>query len=81
MKKYRHEKRKATIPYWKIKNIMKNFNVQHTYAFDKPFIENATHGKLEIEYTNQALNEDTAKLAEGFEGISPFTPDNALIAY
>jgi D-lactate dehydrogenase len=25
---------------------------------DKPFIENATHGKLEIEYTNQALNED-----------------------
>jgi D-lactate dehydrogenase len=26
------------------------------------------HGKLEIEYTNQALNEDTAKLAEGFEG-------------
>ncbi|WP_339920992.1 2-hydroxyacid dehydrogenase [uncultured Flavobacterium sp.] len=47
------------------------------YAFDKPFIENATHGKLEIEYTNQALNEDTAKLAEGFEGISLFTPDNA----
>jgi hypothetical protein len=29
-----------------------NFNVQHS-AFDKPFIENATHGKLEIEYTNQ----------------------------
>ena len=47
------------------------------YAFDKPYIENATHGKLEIEYTNQALNEDTAKLAEGFEGISLFTPDNA----
>lgn len=47
------------------------------YAFEKPFIENATHGKLEFEYTNQALNEDTAKLAEGFQGISLFTPDNA----
>ena len=47
------------------------------YAFDKPFIENAKHGKLEIEYTNQPLNEDTVKLAEGFEGISLFTPDNA----
>jgi D-lactate dehydrogenase len=42
------------------------------YAFDKPFIENATHGKLEFEYTNQPLNEDTVKLAEGFEG--PFSP-------
>jgi D-lactate dehydrogenase len=47
------------------------------YAFDKPFIENATHGKLEFEYTNQPLNEDTVKLAEGFEGISIFTTDNA----
>ncbi|MEZ7500112.1 NAD(P)-dependent oxidoreductase [Flavobacterium sp. Arc3] len=47
------------------------------YEFDKPFIENATHGKLEIEYTNQPLNENTAKLAEGYEGISLFTPDNA----
>jgi D-lactate dehydrogenase len=45
--------------------------------YDKPFIENATHGKLEFEYTNQALNEDTVKLAEGFEGISIFTADNA----
>jgi hypothetical protein len=35
------------------------------------------HGKLEFEYTNQPLNEDTVKLAEGFEGISIFTTDNA----
>jgi D-lactate dehydrogenase len=44
------------------------------YAFDKPFIENATH---ELEYTNQPLNEETVKLAEGFEGISIFHYDNA----
>jgi D-lactate dehydrogenase len=42
---------------------MKNL-MYSIYAFDKPFIENATHGKLEFEYTNQALNEDTVKLAE-----------------
>jgi D-lactate dehydrogenase len=47
------------------------------YAFDKRFIENAKHGNLEIEYTNQPLNEDTVQLAEGFEGISLFTTDNA----
>jgi D-lactate dehydrogenase len=46
------------------------------YAFDKPFIENATT-EIRIEYTNQPLNEDTVKLAEGFEGISIFTTDNA----
>jgi D-lactate dehydrogenase len=45
------------------------------YAFDKPFIENATHGKLNSIYRS-TLNEDTVKLAEGFEGISIFT-DNA----
>jgi D-lactate dehydrogenase len=47
------------------------------YDFDRPFIENAIHGKHELEYTEQALNEDTLKLAEGYEGISLFTPDNA----
>jgi D-lactate dehydrogenase len=46
------------------------------YAFDKPFIENATHGKLEFAYTNQALKEDTVKLAEGLKAF-PFTADNA----
>jgi D-lactate dehydrogenase len=39
------------------------------YAFDKPFIENATHGKLEFAYTNQALKEDT-ETCRRFEGIS-----------
>jgi len=48
-----------------------------SYEFDRPNIENAIHGKLEFVYTDQALNKDTAKLAEGFEGISLFTPDNA----
>lgn len=48
-----------------------------SYEFDRPIIENAMHGKLEFVYTEQPLNEDTVKLAEGFEGISLFTPDNA----
>jgi D-lactate dehydrogenase len=43
------------------------------YAFDKPFIENATHGKLEFAYTNQARRH--GKTAEGFR--HPFTADNA----
>jgi D-lactate dehydrogenase len=54
---------------------MKNL-MYSIYAFDKPFIENATHGKLEFEYTNQALNEDTVKLAEALK-VFPFSPDTA----
>lgn len=50
------------------------------YDFDRPFIENAMHGKLEFVYTDQPLNEETVKLAEGFEGISLFTPDKASAA-
>ena len=48
-----------------------------TYAYDKPYLEKATHGKLELVYTDQPLNEDTAKLADGFDAISLFTSDNA----
>jgi hypothetical protein len=29
-----------------------NFNVYSIYAFDKPFIENATHGKLDSNTNN-----------------------------
>jgi hypothetical protein len=54
-------KKSATIPSLELnKNIMKIL-MYSIYAFDKPFIENATHGKLEFEYTNQPLNEDTVK--------------------
>lgn len=48
-----------------------------SYEFDRTFIENAMHGKLEFVYTDQPLNEETVKLADGFEGISLFTPDTA----
>lgn len=48
-----------------------------SYEFDRPIIENAMHGKLEFVYTDQPLNENTVNLAEGFEAISLFTPDNA----
>ncbi|SDW34205.1 D-lactate dehydrogenase [Flavobacterium degerlachei] len=51
-----------------------------SYEFDRPIIENAMHGKLEFVYSEQPLNEDTVQLAEGFEGISLFTPDNASAA-
>jgi hypothetical protein len=43
--------RKSTIPSLE-QNIMKIL-MYSIYAFDKPFIENATHGKLEFAYTNQ----------------------------
>lgn len=69
--------KKANITYLEIKKNIMKILMYSIYAFDKPFIENATHGKLEFEYTNQALNEDTVKLAEGFEGISLFTADSA----
>jgi D-lactate dehydrogenase len=36
------------------------------YAFDKPFIENATHGKLEFAYTNQALKRRHGKTCGRF---------------
>jgi hypothetical protein len=42
MKKY-HYRKQATIPLLEIKNIMKIL-MYSIYAFDKPFIENATHG-------------------------------------
>jgi D-lactate dehydrogenase len=51
-----------------------------SHGFDRPVIENAIHGKLEFVYTEQPLNEDTVKLAEGFEAISLFTPDRASAA-
>ncbi|MFT5229865.1 MAG: D-lactate dehydrogenase [Urechidicola sp.] len=48
-----------------------------SHEFDRPIIEKAIHGKLEFVYTDQPLNKDTVQLAEGFEGISLFTPDKA----
>jgi D-lactate dehydrogenase len=50
------------------------------FDYDKPFLEKATHGKLELEYTSEPLNKDTVHLAAGFEGISIFTLDNACTA-
>ncbi|MGO4816877.1 NAD(P)-dependent oxidoreductase [Flavobacterium sp. W22_SRS_FP1] len=51
-----------------------------SHEFDRPIIENAIHGKLEFVYTEQPLNQDTVEMAEGFEAISLFTPDNASAA-
>jgi hypothetical protein len=59
MKKYHYKKQRNNHSFIEKKKHMKIL-MYSIYAFDKPFIENATHGKLEIEYTNQALNEDTA---------------------
>jgi D-lactate dehydrogenase len=47
------------------------------FEFDKPFIEKATHGKLELVYTQEHLNDETVSLAEGFDGISLFALDKA----
>ena len=46
-------------------------------GFDKPFIEKATHGNLDLVYTDLSLNETTVKLAKGFDAISIFTSDDA----
>ncbi|MBG6109614.1 D-lactate dehydrogenase [Flavobacterium sp. CG_9.10] len=46
-------------------------------GFDKPFIEKATHGNLDLVYTDLSLNETTVKLAKGFDAISIFTSDEA----
>lgn len=51
-----------------------------SHEFDRPFIQNAIHGKLEFVYTQKSLTKDTVKLAEGFEAISLFTPDTASAA-
>lgn len=54
--------------------------IYSTYAFDKPFLEKATHGKLELVYTEQPLNEETVNLSKGFDAISLFTSDQANAA-
>jgi len=46
-------------------------------GFDKPFIEKALHGKLDLAYTELSLNESTVKMAKGFDAISIFTSDDA----
>lgn len=46
-------------------------------GFDKPFIEKAAHGNLDLVYTELSLNETTVKLAKGFDAISIFTSDDA----
>lgn len=45
--------------------------------FEKPFLEKAKHGKLEIEYTENNLNENTVEQAKGYQAISLFTSDLA----
>jgi D-lactate dehydrogenase len=46
-------------------------------GFDKPFIEKALHGNLDLAYTELSLNESTVKMAKGFDAISIFTSDDA----
>ncbi len=47
------------------------------FEFEKPFLALAKHGKLEMEYTENNLSEDTVQLAEGYQAISLFTSDLA----
>lgn len=46
-------------------------------GFDKPFIEQALHGKIDLAYTELSLNESTVQMAKGFDAISIFTSDDA----
>jgi D-lactate dehydrogenase len=54
--------------------------IYSSYAFDKPFLEKATHGNLELVYTEQQLNEETVHLSKGFDAVSLFTLDQANAA-
>ena len=45
-------------------------------GFDKPFIEKALHGKLDLAYTELTLNESTVKMAKGFDAIPGYTNPN-----
>jgi D-lactate dehydrogenase len=47
------------------------------FDYEKPFMDKAKHGKLELVYTEKSLNENTVNLAEGFEAITIFTCDSA----
>lgn len=47
------------------------------FDYERPFLEKAKHGNLELVYTDGSLNEATVALAEGFEAISIFTCDSA----
>lgn len=46
-------------------------------GFDKPFIEKANAKQHELVYTQQALGEETAHLAEGFDAVALISADNA----
>lgn len=51
--------------------------VYSIHGFDKPFLEKSGHGKHELVFAEQPLNENTAHLAKGFEAVALFTSDNA----
>jgi D-lactate dehydrogenase len=51
--------------------------VYSIHGFDKPFLEKAAKGKLEVVFTESPLNETTAHLAEGYDAVALFTSDNA----
>ena len=53
--------------------------VYSVHGFDKPFLEKAAQGKHELIFTEQPLNETTAKLAKEFDAVALFTSDNASI--
>jgi len=51
--------------------------VYSIHGYDQPFIEKAAKDKHELVFTELALNENTAHLANGFEAVVIFTSDNA----
>lgn len=51
--------------------------VYSTHGFDRSFLETAAQDTHDLTFTEQALNETTAHLANGFEAIALFTSDKA----
>ncbi|MFM9987140.1 2-hydroxyacid dehydrogenase [Flavobacterium sp.] len=51
--------------------------IYSSHHFEKPFLEKAVKNKQELFYSAYALNETTAKLAQGYKAISLFTSCDA----
>lgn len=51
--------------------------VYSTHGFDRPYLEKAADGRHELAFTEEALNEKNAALAEGCLAVALFTSDQA----
>jgi D-lactate dehydrogenase len=51
--------------------------IYSTHGFDRPFLEKAAAGRHELRFTEEALNEKTASMAQNCQAVALFTSDQA----